>query len=76
KKPSHIPRPPNAFILFRSYMQRTRFKGGEIPQRKISILLGEEWRGMPEERKAYWNMEAKKVKDAHAQQYPDYRYNP
>lgn len=83
-KGKHIPRPPNAFILFRSDIirqykeaQKTSPQGTEEKkQQTFSKVAGEAWRNLSDEgRQVYVDMaEAKKV--AHQERFPEYRFAP
>lgn len=73
-----IPRPPNAFMLYRSDL----LKSGKLPegverrQQNISRLAGECWNMMPAEEKEQWFDKARDALDAHKLQYPEYRFSP
>ncbi|KAH8892050.1 hypothetical protein GQ53DRAFT_806406 [Thozetella sp. PMI_491] len=76
-QPPKVPRPRNAFILYRQHHQ------GQVAQNnpglanpEISKIIGELWRDEPEERKNTWKRLAEQEKQRHQQQYPDYRYQP
>lgn len=72
-----IKRPLNAFILWSK--KRRRVIANENPQMHnfdISRKLGLEWQKLSEEEKALYFEEAKKLKEEHRQQYPDYKYQP
>lgn len=77
-KAKRIPRPRNAFILYRQKYHQTVF--GDNPERKsnseISRELGNRWRNLPPEEREHWNLLAKEEKANHAKKYPDYRYIP
>lgn len=74
----YIPRPPNAFLIFRSdYCAQEKLKAN--PQRHHKIIsadAGKTWRALPEkERKRYEEL-AVEAKAEHARRYPHYRYSP
>ncbi|EUC31712.1 hypothetical protein COCCADRAFT_38231 [Bipolaris zeicola 26-R-13] len=72
-----IPRPRNAFILYRQHHQQAiiaRNPGLNNPD--ISKIIGEQWKTEPEERKKIWQDLAQEEKARHQEQYPDYRYQP
>lgn len=77
-----IPRPRNAFILFRQHNHKLLIdewttKGVEIPHNsKISKLLGVKWKELSNEEKVHWKELAEKEKTDHEKKYPDYRYKP
>ncbi|KAF9477253.1 HMG-box, partial [Pholiota conissans] len=74
QEPGHIPRPRNAFIIFRSeYIQRHR-DIGEDQQNELSKRAGRAWNAMSEEEKEWFREEAKKERDQHKERYPGYAY--
>ncbi|KAI5287251.1 hypothetical protein KEM54_006125, partial [Ascosphaera aggregata] len=69
-----IPRPRNAFILFRQHLQLSvvaQHPGLSNPE--ISKIIGNQWRSMSAEAKQQWKNLAEEEKIRHHQQYPDYR---
>lgn len=78
KDPKHIPRPPNAFIIFRSELC-ARFK--ELPvferrHRQLSQICGEAWRSLSPEQKRSYEDRATAAAAAHMAKYPWYAYSP
>lgn len=75
---SHIPRPRNAFILFRQqYHQRVLDEGDMIKTNPdVSRELGRRWRDLSPKEKEHWNKLAEEEKKRHAEKYPGYRYVP
>lgn len=77
-----IPRPRNAFILFRQHHHKLLIdewtvQGVEIPHNsKISKILGIKWKALAGDEKVYWEEMARKEKSDHEKKYPDYRYKP
>lgn len=77
-----IPRPRNAFILFRQHHHRLLIdelteQGLEIPHNsKISKMLGVKWKQLSADEKSHWKKLAEKEKIDHERRYPDYRYKP
>lgn len=77
-----IPRPRNAFILFRQHHHKLLIdewtvQGVEIPHNsKISKILGIKWKALSGDEKIYWEEMARKEKSDHEKKYPDYRYKP
>ncbi|KIW01082.1 uncharacterized protein PV09_07372 [Verruconis gallopava] len=72
-----IPRPRNAFILYRQHHQQNiilQHRGLSNPE--ISKIAGQLWQAEPEEVKNTWKAFAEEEKARHAQQYPDYRFQP
>lgn len=78
KDPNRIPRPRNAFILFRQkHHQELLEEGGKIRTNpEVSKELGRRWRNLPPEEKAYWVKQAEEEKKRHAEKYPNYKYTP
>ncbi|KAI0970980.1 hypothetical protein F4678DRAFT_472936 [Xylaria arbuscula] len=76
-KAPKIPRPRNAFILYRQAWQghfAAQHPGLANPE--ISKLIGEKWREQPESVKNEWKQLAEDEKIRHQRQYPGYRYQP
>ncbi|PGG99143.1 HMG box factor, other [Blastomyces parvus] len=72
-----IPRPRNAFILFRQHFQASVVaQNPGLANPEISKIIGEQWRSLPVESKQDWKNLAEEEKARHQQQYPDYRYQP
>ncbi len=77
-KSKRIPRPPNAFMLYRSHLLKTR----QIPtnvehrQQNISRVAGQCWNMLSEEEKRVWHEKAKEVLSAHMAKYPGYKFSP
>ncbi|KAJ5102580.1 hypothetical protein N7532_003109 [Penicillium argentinense] len=72
-----IPRPRNAFILYRQHHQAAvvaHHPGLANPD--ISKIIGMQWRALTEAEKNKWRALAEEEKARHAQQYPTYRYQP
>ncbi|KAE9978088.1 hypothetical protein BLS_000864 [Venturia inaequalis] len=72
-----IPRPRNAFILYRQrHQQSIVAQHPRLPNPEISKIAGELWRAEPDHVKSEWKSLADEEKSRHAQQYPDYRFQP
>ncbi|KAJ7719496.1 hypothetical protein B0H16DRAFT_1474881 [Mycena metata] len=78
----HTPRPPNAFLCFRSRFiqdqkEAARTRGLKGPGMKdISRQAGQIWNEMSEEeRRPFFEM-AHRLKDEHRVMYPDYKFAP
>lgn len=75
---SHIPRPPNAFILFRSSF----IKAQHIPDKiegnhsSLSKIIGMYWKTLPREERQVWEAKAVVAQAEHRQKYPDWRFRP
>ncbi|KAJ9123245.1 hypothetical protein QFC22_001441 [Naganishia vaughanmartiniae] len=74
----HIPRPRNAFILFRKHITDNDLipKSVEVKHQNISIVASKMWAEAPPAVKAQFTEAAKKEKEEHARLYPNYRYQP
>ncbi|KAK7685519.1 hypothetical protein QCA50_011385 [Cerrena zonata] len=74
----YIPRPPNAFMLFRADFVRQKHVPGSIETNhgSLSKIIGNCWRQLPLEEKKIWESRAKKAKADHKEQYPNYRFRP
>ncbi|EPT02188.1 hypothetical protein FOMPIDRAFT_1048193 [Fomitopsis schrenkii] len=75
---SHIPRPPNAFMLFRADFVRQKHVPGSIETSHVSLskIIGNIWRALPLEEKERWWAQARKAKAEHKIMYPDYKFKP
>ncbi|KAF8147756.1 high mobility group box domain-containing protein, partial [Mycena galopus ATCC 62051] len=74
----HIPRPRNAFILFRCDYARQKNER-KLPkettdQNDMSRLVGSIWRNMTREQRAPWVVLAEAEKKKHAVLYPGYKF--
>ncbi|CDR44049.1 CYFA0S13e02344g1_1 [Cyberlindnera fabianii] len=75
---NHIPRPRNAFILFRQQHHQSVLDEGNVIKTNpdVSRELGKRWRDLSAQEKDYWNKLAEEEKKRHAEKYPGYRYIP
>ncbi|KAF5388263.1 hypothetical protein D9615_000360 [Tricholomella constricta] len=75
---THVPRPPNAFMLYRSDF----LKRGVIPshverrQQNLSRIAGQCWNLLPAEEKVQWQERAAQVLVEHQKRNPDYKFTP
>ncbi|KAI0751575.1 hypothetical protein C8Q80DRAFT_1079271, partial [Daedaleopsis nitida] len=73
-----IPRPANAFMLYRSWLIKT----GQIPkdiesrQQNISRIAGECWNLLSVEEKAKWHEKARVIREDHNMRNPGYKFSP
>lgn len=76
--PNHIPRPANAFVIFRSkYCTQYKIdKTIEHDHRHVSRMAGWTWKNMTAAEKKPYQDEAKARKAEHAIKYPGYRFKP
>ncbi|KAI0338069.1 hypothetical protein BDW22DRAFT_1423288 [Trametopsis cervina] len=78
KDESYIPRPPNAFILFRSSF----IKAQHIPEKiegnhsHLSKIIGKYWKALPREEREVWEAKAIVALAEHRKKYPDWRFRP
>lgn len=74
---NHIPRPPNAFMLFRSdFWAQQKESAVERDHRNVSRAAGVLWNALPEHEREQYRHKAQLKKKAHARMYPDYKYTP
>ncbi|KAF0418484.1 MATA-HMG [Gigaspora margarita] len=72
-----IPRPPNAFILYRREKQPAIIAANRhLSNAEVSRRISEMWRGEPEETRREWERYADRKKLEHMQTYPNYVYRP
>ncbi|KAF9651228.1 hypothetical protein BDM02DRAFT_3091705, partial [Thelephora ganbajun] len=73
-----IVRPPNAFMLFRSWLIRDGKLPPEIGRRQqnISKVAGKAWRLLDEHSKKKWNKEASRRLEDHQRSCPDHKFAP
>ncbi|KNZ78175.1 Repressor ROX1, partial [Termitomyces sp. J132] len=73
-----IPRPRNAFMIFRSefWAGAKISKSVEHDHRHISRIVGHCWNQLTEEEKAVWRRRAEQEKIEHQIKYPGYRFSP
>ncbi|KZV74265.1 hypothetical protein PENSPDRAFT_749414 [Peniophora sp. CONT] len=74
----HIPRPANAFMLFRAEFVRRKHVPGSIEQNhnNLSKIIGSTWKNLPEEERQVWMRMAAAEVEKHKKLYPDYKYQP
>ncbi|KAF4605583.1 hypothetical protein EYR40_004369 [Pleurotus pulmonarius] len=78
RAPDHIPRPPNAFMMFRSHYC-VKIKNESSPENNHAVIskqAGEVWRSMSDAEKSDFHRLAYVEKMLHASRYPDYKYAP
>ncbi|KAM3075248.1 slightly ste11-like protein [Clarireedia jacksonii] len=72
-----IPRPRNAFILYRQHYQaQVVAQNPGLANPEISKIIGGQWREQDPESKEEWKKLAEEEKQRHQRQYPGYRYQP
>ncbi|KAG2109651.1 uncharacterized protein F5147DRAFT_772944 [Suillus discolor] len=78
KDPDHVPRPRNAFMLFRSAFAAAQKIGTNIERdnRHITRIIAHCWNHLSESEKQVWRNKAATEKAVHAIKYPNYRFHP
>ncbi|TFK30710.1 HMG-box [Coprinopsis marcescibilis] len=79
KGKSHISRPPNAFLLFRSeFWAREKQKKNPVERdhRDISRIAAHCWRSLDDTAKQVYYQRASKLREQHQIQYPTYKFTP
>lgn len=79
KRPdNHIPRPPNAFILFRSSFIKSQHVSTEVETNHstLSKIIGLTWQNLPNEERQIWHAKAKAALDEHKRKFPQYAFKP
>ncbi|KAJ3994222.1 hypothetical protein F5050DRAFT_1809804 [Lentinula boryana] len=74
----HVPRPANAFIVFRSHWwsENKACPSVETDHREVSRIVAHHWNMLSEEERLPFRQEAEARKRQHAVQFPDYKYAP
>ncbi|KAJ7202258.1 hypothetical protein B0H12DRAFT_1036018, partial [Mycena haematopus] len=74
----YIPRPPNAFILFRSSFIRSQNVPGRVEgnHSTLSKIIGKYWHALPSSERARWEDKARAAQAEHRRRYPDWRFRP
>ncbi|KAH0838646.1 high mobility group box domain-containing protein [Lanmaoa asiatica] len=78
KNPDHIPRPRNAFMLFRSAFSAAQKISANIEHdnRHITRIIAHCWNRLSDAEKQVWRDKAAAEKAQHAERYPNYRFSP
>ncbi|TFK21245.1 hypothetical protein FA15DRAFT_85434 [Coprinopsis marcescibilis] len=79
KKPeNHIPRPPNAFILFRSSFIKSQHVSTSVETNHstLSKIIGMTWKNMSEDERQVWHAKAKVEQEEHRRKFPKYAFRP
>lgn len=72
-----VPRPPNAFILYRQHWHpHYKQHNKDMHNNDISKELGRRWKNEPDSVKDNYKKLAEELKAKHAALYPDYQYAP
>ncbi|KAL1685750.1 hypothetical protein GGG16DRAFT_118554 [Schizophyllum commune] len=75
---NRVPRPANAFILFRADFTKnhTLPDGIERSNGTLSKIASSEWKNLSPEGRGFWYRRADETKVAHQAKYPEYRFRP
>lgn len=78
KPDNHIPRPPNAFILFRSSFIKSQHVSSEVETNHstLSKIIGLTWQNLPDTERQVWHAKAKAKLDEHKKRFPEYAFRP
>src|SRR5258708_4300841 len=83
RDPDWVPRPRNAFIIFRCEYSRKHARDSNDHSdrstrgdKTLSKRAAEEWRCLPAEEREQYKLLAEREKAVHALQNPDYRFKP
>lgn len=76
--PKRIPRPPNAFMLYRSDFLKRRAVPPEVEKRQqnLSRIAGQCWNMLSETEKAIWHGKAAVIRAEHRARYPSHKTGP
>lgn len=80
--PSWVPRPPNAFIVFRCEYSRMHAQeqregeGSPVAEKTLSKRAGEAWKKLSAAEQEPYKVRAELAREEHAKRYPNYRYKP
>ena len=75
--PNYVPRPPNAFILFRTdWIKKNNSLLNGTQKKHLSKVVGSLWRSLSKEEKLPWEKLAETCKAIHREQHPNYKFKP
>lgn len=75
---SHIPRPANAFLLFRSFLLNYKLRAEQLhnKQQTTSVIAADIWRSLPAYVRDEWGLRAKEAANLHHTLFPGYKFEP
>ncbi|KAJ7158878.1 hypothetical protein C8R46DRAFT_1110650 [Mycena filopes] len=78
KSDNHIPRPPNAFILFRSSFIKSQRVSTEVETNHstLSKIIGMTWKNLPPDERSVWHAKAMDAVAEHKRNFPTYAFRP
>ncbi|KAJ7494627.1 hypothetical protein B0H11DRAFT_2002687 [Mycena galericulata] len=78
KSENHIPRPPNAFILFRSSFIKSQRVSTEVETNHstLSKIIGMTWKNLTDEERQVWRHKALDAVAEHKRNFPTYAFRP
>ncbi|KAJ8463303.1 hypothetical protein ONZ45_g17629 [Pleurotus djamor] len=79
-QPEHVPRPPNAWILYRAdklmQLKQSANYGDALQQSHASKIIGQMWKQEPQDVRDYYDRLARQKKEEHKVMHPGYKYQP
>lgn len=78
KGSGYIPRPPNAFILFRSSFIKSQHVTSDVETNHstLSKIIGMTWQNLPNGERQAWHLKAKEAQEEHKRRWPQYAFRP
>lgn len=78
RRASYIPRPPNAFILFRSSFVKSHHVSAAVEKNHstLSKIIGLTWSGLSPAERDVWYGRAKAALAEHRKKWPEYSFRP
>ncbi|KAJ7178567.1 hypothetical protein C8R43DRAFT_1117944 [Mycena crocata] len=78
KSDNHIPRPPNAFILFRSSFIKSQRVSTEVETNHstLSKIIGMTWKNLTDDERQVWRHKALDAVAEHKRNFPTYAFRP